>query len=128
MQVLRSGKPFLVANRRALTEFQMYAPVMYFDWKVCRRRWRRRCGRALPMSVLRHVAVHNYRDLDPAIVSGIAADHLGDLETFANQYWRERSPQAGDAPSLGAVAGTGLLLLVACTTAPQREGPRPNVS
>jgi len=37
------------------------------------------------MSVLRHVAVHNYRDLDPAIVSGIAADHLGDLETFANQ-------------------------------------------
>jgi len=37
MQVLRSGKPFLVANRRALTEFQMYAPAMYFDWKVCRR-------------------------------------------------------------------------------------------
>jgi len=33
----------------------------------------------------RNVAVHNYRDLDPAIVNGIAADHLGDLETFANQ-------------------------------------------
>jgi predicted nucleotidyltransferase len=37
MQVLRNGKPFLVADRRALTDFQMYTPSRYFDWKVCRR-------------------------------------------------------------------------------------------
>ncbi len=37
MQVLRSGKPFLVADRRALMDFQMYTPARYFDWKVCRR-------------------------------------------------------------------------------------------
>lgn len=37
MQVLRNGVPFLVADRRALTEFQMYAPARYFDWKICRR-------------------------------------------------------------------------------------------
>ncbi len=37
MQVLRNGKPFLVADRRALTDFQMYTPSRYFDWKICRR-------------------------------------------------------------------------------------------
>ncbi len=37
MQVLRNGRPFLVADRRALTDFQMYAPSRYFDWKICRR-------------------------------------------------------------------------------------------
>jgi predicted nucleotidyltransferase len=37
MQVLRNGRPFLVADWRALTEFQMYTPSRYFDWKVCRR-------------------------------------------------------------------------------------------
>jgi predicted nucleotidyltransferase len=37
MQVLRGGKPFLVADRRALTDFQMYTPTRYFDWKICRR-------------------------------------------------------------------------------------------
>jgi hypothetical protein len=31
------------------------------------------------------VAVHNYGELDPAIVHGIAAEHLGDLEVFASE-------------------------------------------
>jgi predicted nucleotidyltransferase len=37
MQVLRNGRPFLMADRRALIDFQMYAPSRYFDWKICRR-------------------------------------------------------------------------------------------
>jgi predicted nucleotidyltransferase len=37
MQVLRNGRPFLVADRRALLDFQMYTPARYFDWKICRR-------------------------------------------------------------------------------------------
>lgn len=37
MQALRGGRPFLVADRRAMTEFQMYTPTRYFDWKICRR-------------------------------------------------------------------------------------------
>ena len=31
----------------------------------------------------RNIAVHNYRDVDQAIVTGIVHDHLGDLERFA---------------------------------------------
>ena len=31
----------------------------------------------------RNIAVHNYRDVDQAIVAGIVHDHLGDLERFA---------------------------------------------
>jgi uncharacterized protein YutE (UPF0331/DUF86 family) len=33
----------------------------------------------------RNIAVHNYRDLDPAIVRGIAAHRLGDLEAIAGE-------------------------------------------
>ena len=37
MQVLRNGRPILVAEPRALAEFQMYTPSRYFDWKITRR-------------------------------------------------------------------------------------------
>jgi predicted nucleotidyltransferase len=37
MQVLRNGRPILVAEPRALAEFQMYTPPRYFDWKITRR-------------------------------------------------------------------------------------------
>lgn len=37
MQVLRYGRPILVAEPRALAEFQMYTPSRYFDWKITRR-------------------------------------------------------------------------------------------
>jgi uncharacterized protein YutE (UPF0331/DUF86 family) len=33
----------------------------------------------------RNVAVHNYKEIDAAIVRGIAADHLDDLELFATE-------------------------------------------
>lgn len=41
------------------------------------------------MAGFRNVAVHNYRELDPAIVRGIAADHLGDLEEFASEVLKK---------------------------------------
>lgn len=37
----------------------------------------------------RNVAVHNYRELDPQVVRGIASDHLGDLETFASEVLKK---------------------------------------
>jgi uncharacterized protein YutE (UPF0331/DUF86 family) len=37
----------------------------------------------------RNVAVHNYRELDPRVVRGIAADHLGDLEAFASEILKK---------------------------------------
>lgn len=37
----------------------------------------------------RNIAVHNYRELDPAIVRGIAAHHLGDLEAFAGEVLKK---------------------------------------
>lgn len=37
----------------------------------------------------RNIAVHDYAKLDPQIVRGIAADHLGDLEEFANAVLRK---------------------------------------
>lgn len=37
----------------------------------------------------RNIAVHDYARLDPQIVRGIAADHLGDLEEFANEVLRK---------------------------------------
>ena len=37
MQVLKTGRPFLVADTRALHEFGMYALAAYFDWKISRR-------------------------------------------------------------------------------------------
>jgi uncharacterized protein YutE (UPF0331/DUF86 family) len=37
----------------------------------------------------RNVAVHNYKDIDPAIVRGIAADHLGDLEVVASEILKK---------------------------------------
>ncbi len=33
----------------------------------------------------RNIAVHNYREIDEAIVSGIVHDHLDDLELFADR-------------------------------------------
>ena len=32
-----AGRPILVAEPRALAEFQMYTPSRYFDWKITRR-------------------------------------------------------------------------------------------
>lgn len=37
MQVLRTGRPFLVADSHAQHEFAMYALAAYFDWKISRR-------------------------------------------------------------------------------------------
>jgi uncharacterized protein YutE (UPF0331/DUF86 family) len=37
----------------------------------------------------RNIAVHDYTKLDPQVVRGIAADHLGDLEEFANEVLRK---------------------------------------
>jgi hypothetical protein len=37
----------------------------------------------------RNIAVHDYTRLDPRIVRGIAVDHLGDLEEFANEVLRK---------------------------------------
>lgn len=37
MQVIRTGRPFLVRDPHALTVFQMTTPSRYFDWKLCRR-------------------------------------------------------------------------------------------
>lgn len=37
MQVLRTGRAFLVADPRALAVFRMTAPSRYFDWKISRR-------------------------------------------------------------------------------------------
>ena len=37
MQVLRTGRAFLVADPHALAVFQMTAPSRYFDWKISRR-------------------------------------------------------------------------------------------
>ncbi len=37
----------------------------------------------------RNIAVHDYAKLDPQVVRGIAADHLGDLEEFANEVLRK---------------------------------------
>ncbi len=37
MQILRTGKPFLVRDRAALLVFQMTVPSLYFDWKISRR-------------------------------------------------------------------------------------------
>ena len=46
MQVLRTGRPFLVRDASALGVFRMTAPSLYFDWKISRRpvedaMWRR---------------------------------------------------------------------------------------
>ena len=37
MQVLRTGRTFLVADAHALAVFRMTAPSRYFDWKISRR-------------------------------------------------------------------------------------------
>jgi uncharacterized protein YutE (UPF0331/DUF86 family) len=37
----------------------------------------------------RNIAVHDYTKLDPRVVRGIAADHLGDLEEFADEVLRK---------------------------------------
>jgi len=37
MQVLRTGRPFLVHDVLALDVFRMTAPSLYFDWKISRR-------------------------------------------------------------------------------------------
>lgn len=37
MQVLRTGRAFLVADPHALAVFRMTAPSRYFDWKISRR-------------------------------------------------------------------------------------------
>jgi predicted nucleotidyltransferase len=37
MQVLRTGRPFLVHDPLALDVFRMTAPSLYFDWKISRR-------------------------------------------------------------------------------------------
>ena len=37
----------------------------------------------------RNIAVDDYAKLDPQVVRGIAADHLGDLEEFANAVLRK---------------------------------------
>ena len=37
----------------------------------------------------RNIAVDDYAKLDPQVVRGIAADHLGDLEEFANEVLRK---------------------------------------
>lgn len=37
MQVLRTGKAFLVADPHALAVFRMTVPSRYFDWKISRR-------------------------------------------------------------------------------------------
>ena len=37
MQVLKTGRPFLVHDRFALDVFRMTAPSLYFDWKISRR-------------------------------------------------------------------------------------------
>lgn len=37
MQVLKTGRPFLVRDRAALLQFQMKTPSRYYDWKICRR-------------------------------------------------------------------------------------------
>ena len=36
MQVLRTGRPFVVHDARALAVFRMTVPSRYFDWKICR--------------------------------------------------------------------------------------------
>ena len=40
----------------------------------------------------RNIAVHDYTKLDPRVIHGIAADHLGDLEEFANEVLRKTTP------------------------------------
>lgn len=37
MQVLRTGRPFLVHDALALDVFRMTAPSLYFDWKISRK-------------------------------------------------------------------------------------------
>lgn len=37
MQVLRTGRAFLVTDGKALAVFRMTAPSRYFDWKLSRR-------------------------------------------------------------------------------------------
>jgi predicted nucleotidyltransferase len=37
MQVLKTGRPFLVTDSHAQHEFAMYALAAYFDWKLSRR-------------------------------------------------------------------------------------------
>ncbi len=37
MQVLKTGRPFLVTDSHALQEFAMYTLAIYFDWKISRR-------------------------------------------------------------------------------------------
>ena len=39
MQVLKTGRPFLVTDSHAQHEFAMYALAAYFDWKTSRRPW-----------------------------------------------------------------------------------------
>lgn len=42
----------------------------------------------------RNIAVHDYTKLDPLVVRGIAADHLGDLEEFTNEILRKTTASA----------------------------------
>lgn len=44
---------------------------------------------ALVFGSFGNIAVHDYAKLDPRVVRGIAADHLGDLEEFANEVLRK---------------------------------------
>jgi predicted nucleotidyltransferase len=37
MQVLETGRPFVVHDALALDVFRMTIPSLYFDWKICRR-------------------------------------------------------------------------------------------
>jgi hypothetical protein len=67
----------LVAEPRALAEFQMYTPSRYFDWKITRR----------PIEeAMRASAAEMNQHFEEDFV---LAKDLGDLEEFANEVLRK---------------------------------------
>ena len=52
----------------------------------------------------RNIAVHNYREIDGAIVSGIVHDHLGDLEDFATAVLDATLRRDRESPGPGPAA------------------------